>query len=141
MKRAGFALIELMTILVILMVFLFVSSRVFTLTMRQMHAAPVAANRMASVEQIRDRLWRDLWNTVAIGQPDASTLVLLDSKGNQTTWRKDPDGVLSRSTAEAEARWNELGDLSFVRENGAVVIMQKQRAWTLPAPLLRETTP
>lgn len=137
----AFALIELMTVIIILIAFLFLASRVFTLTMRQMHAVPAAANRMASIEQIRGILARDLWSAVDLRQPDPQTLLLLDGKGTLISWRMASEGRLSRSTIDAAAHWTDLQGLSLTREAGAVVLTQRSRTWTIPAPLLTEVKP
>jgi len=53
--------------------------------MRQMRAAPAVANRMASIEQIRNTLARDLRHTVELRPPDRNVPLLVDAKG-QDGW-------------------------------------------------------
>jgi type II secretory pathway component PulJ len=141
MKPRGFAMIELMTVLMLFVVFIFVSSKVFIVTIRQMRDVPAGSNRIASIEQIRQTLSRDLWSAVEIKQSEEGSLLLLDGNGILTTWRKDSEGTLIRSAVDHEAKWFDLKELSFRREPEGVVLEQRKRTWTLPTPLLREEKP
>ena len=127
--RRGFTLIEMLSTVVLLSIFLLLSNQLFMATVRISHDAPTALAADVPVDAFRTQLTRDVWNAVAIEAADEKTLLLQLPGGGHIIWQYAP-GQLTRVAApatEAPRQFHGLAPVHFAVE-GSIV------ACTLDAP-------
>lgn len=135
-SRRGFMLIEMFLTLTLCSLFLLISARLFVATFTTLHEAPLQANQILQLEQIRKRLGSDMWSAVNIRCPDDSSLLLLDATGVLTTWQRLDDGSIRRTRLDEQARWTDALPVNFDAAGATIRISHKDRAWSFTSQVL-----
>lgn len=134
--RRGFTLIEMLSAVVLLSMFLVLSNQLFMATVRISHDAPVALAADVPVDAFRTQLTRDVWNAAAMEATDEKTLLLQLPAGGHIIWQYTP-GKLTRVTApaaETPRQYHGLAPVHFA-VRGSIVACTLDPPAPSPEPL------
>jgi Tfp pilus assembly protein PilX len=132
-RWSGFVLIELMSVIVLLGVFMLVSARLFTSLMRQVRDTTAAQDHSRAFDAAISRLRADVWSANHV-QSDGTT-VILTRPDRVTTWFCDAGaGTISRTeisltgSVSAQQRWSDLpARLTFALEGSSLSVRVDER--------------
>jgi len=107
-RRRGFALLEILGLLVLLAVVALVSARIFRSVMQVISETPARQEAMMRLDAMTDALRGDVWAAKSVNAPDEQTAVIADPAGEQVRWTFQSDAVQRERVGEPSdvRRWS-----------------------------------
>ena len=126
-RARGIALVEMLVAIGLIAVFLVISARLFTTTIRLSRQSHDAEERIARFDSAVRMLRADAWGAAEMSV-DAKGALRVARDGTSAVWRADETGALLRtetigSDPPREQRWPDLGGRLTFRVEGPILVV------------------
>jgi len=126
-RAHGIALVEMLIAIGLIAVFLIISARLFTTTIRLSRQSHDAEERIARFDSAVRMLRSDVWGAAEM-TGDAKGVLTIARDATSIVWRADETGALVRSETVGthpprEQRWPDLGGRLTFRVEGPVLVV------------------
>lgn len=125
--RRGFLLVEMLIAIGMIGIFIIVSGKLFSTTLRLTHASQAATAGAATFESSARALRRDVWGAAEITVLPGGGVIIRQGDGASISWRAEDDGALVRRDEAAHPsvqRWPEMGTKVTLQPDRAGLVVR-----------------